>query len=389
MEMSESIDSNYEQGSTFKSKDTLHDSQNEGTSSRFLSQSEEEINFNHSDTSQALSDKKGHKQGRKRVIKEKDKSKDAVSSGKDSTSTKSKGRRKKKTDQYKNQVIRDQYGVFEYDKDPEGYKKARKRQQNRESALRARDKRANKMETVESRLQKIEDKSSKMEKENMVLKAEKRQLQDQVQNLLSIITSFGANKRFKTGEKEEFVRKEESNIISTDTPDEAKNELELDFDEKDIDDSQSFTDKNNSPEETMLKLIRNNNDSIFAQEEGGFGDMLQKGLMLSLTIVMCMVMCLTGYSVSESYYIDSTQLCTTCSNPRVPFELKPIESRVKMSHLNEPHYIDQTPVSDCNFLFNLWIGVFCIMMLLTFLFKRQQYFFYNLITSPLRRSARK
>ena len=54
--------------------------------------------------------------------------------------------------------------------------------------------------------------------------------------------------------------------------------------------------------------MRNNNDSIFDQEEGGFGDLLQKGLMLSLTVVMCMVLCLTGYSVSEYYFADSSEL---------------------------------------------------------------------------------
>lgn len=39
----------------------------------------------------------------------------------------------KKKDQYRNQVIEDQFGVFEYDKDPEGYLKARKRMLNRKS----------------------------------------------------------------------------------------------------------------------------------------------------------------------------------------------------------------------------------------------------------------
>lgn len=41
--------------------------------------------------------------------------------------------RVKKKDQYRNQVIEDQYGVFEYDKDPDGYLKARKRMLNRKS----------------------------------------------------------------------------------------------------------------------------------------------------------------------------------------------------------------------------------------------------------------
>ena len=42
-------------------------------------------------------------------------------------------KRVKKKDEYRNQVIEDQYGVFEYDKDPKGYLKARKRFLNRQS----------------------------------------------------------------------------------------------------------------------------------------------------------------------------------------------------------------------------------------------------------------
>jgi len=41
--------------------------------------------------------------------------------------------RVKKKDQYRNQVIEDQFGVFEYDNDREGYLKARKRMLNRKS----------------------------------------------------------------------------------------------------------------------------------------------------------------------------------------------------------------------------------------------------------------
>jgi len=41
--------------------------------------------------------------------------------------------RVKKKDQYRNQVIEDQFGVFEYDNDKEGYLKARKRMLNRKS----------------------------------------------------------------------------------------------------------------------------------------------------------------------------------------------------------------------------------------------------------------
>jgi hypothetical protein len=43
--------------------------------------------------------------------------------------------RVKKKEQYLNQVIEDQFGVFEYDKDSKGYLKARKRMLNRKSKL--------------------------------------------------------------------------------------------------------------------------------------------------------------------------------------------------------------------------------------------------------------
>lgn len=176
-------------------------------SSQFISQSEEDDFLGNSECLQSNSDKtsqpKTGKRTKKATRKDLPEEDDDLSSNSDS---KSKGedsqqKRKKKLEQYKNQVIVDQYGTFEYDKDPEGYKKARKRQQNRESALRARDKRVNKMESVEQNLTQIKSRSTNLEKENLILKAEKKQLQDQVQNLLSIITSFGGMKRFKTREE--------------------------------------------------------------------------------------------------------------------------------------------------------------------------------------------
>ena len=186
-----------------------------------------------------------------------------------------------KTEQYKHQIIVDQYGVFEFDKDPDGYKKARKRQQNRESALRARDKRVMKMETVETRLERIKQRSENLEKENMVLKAEKQQLQDQVKNLMSLLTSFGHNKRFKTGEKEELY---DLNIENNNNILDISNHREAEDISQNIDEEIIGSPRNNSPEKTMLKLIRGNDDSIF--DENSFGSLIHKGIMMSLTIIM-------------------------------------------------------------------------------------------------------
>lgn len=153
--MDESLDSNFEQGSTLKYKDNSNGEHNEYSCSKFVSQSEEVSEEPQSELDQSASDKKSSVQERKRILKAQGKSEDkqsedTLSLDKSHSKTKeSSSKRKKKTEQYKNQVIVDQYGVFEFDKDPEGYKRARKRQQNRESALRARDKRTHKMETVE------------------------------------------------------------------------------------------------------------------------------------------------------------------------------------------------------------------------------------------------
>lgn len=242
--MEDSLDSHHEQGSTLKSRSTAKEMPNDFTSSRFASQSEEDFSYNHSEMSHSLPDGKLKARGRKRNIKAEDKNENSLGDGSASgpsengNSKSANSRKKKKTEQYKHQVIIDQYGTFEYDKDPEGYKKARKRQQNRESALRARDKRASKMECVETTLDKIKAKSTNLEKENLVLKAEKRQLQDQIKNLLSIITSFGQTKRlstqtshdvkrFKVSEQDELAdNKSSENVVSTDVPIDAKDSLE-------------------------------------------------------------------------------------------------------------------------------------------------------------------
>jgi hypothetical protein len=283
--MEELMDSHNEQGSTVKSGNTAKDTLNDASSSRFASHSEDDTSSYHKDKKSNCSKKRNMKADDKYLdIMQKTESK--ASSNASKSNNGSCVRRKKKTEQYKNQVIIDQYGVFEYDKDSEGYKKARKRQQNRESALRARDKRASKMENVESNLDDIKSKSTNLEKENLVLKAEKRQLQDQVKNLLSIICSFGQNKRFKTGEKDEISEfKSHDNIISTDAVNDVKESAEIDFDISDSN-SVNMSPRGASPEKTMLKLMRKDQDSIFNQEDNSYGDLFQKGMMLSLTIVM-------------------------------------------------------------------------------------------------------
>lgn len=71
------------------------------------------------------------------ISKQSDEAKDDEKSDENATQTGKKypRNRVKKKEQYLNQVIEDQFGVFEYDKDPQGYLKARKRMLNRKSKL--------------------------------------------------------------------------------------------------------------------------------------------------------------------------------------------------------------------------------------------------------------
>jgi len=52
-------------------------------------------------------------------------------------------------------VIKDKNGVFTYEEDPERYKKARKRLQNRESAIRNRNKKREEVDELEDVVRKL------------------------------------------------------------------------------------------------------------------------------------------------------------------------------------------------------------------------------------------
>lgn len=55
------------------------------------------------------------------------------------------------------QAIVDRSGAYDYAQDPSNYKKARKRLQNRESAVRSRLKKRNEMEVLEEQVRKLEE----------------------------------------------------------------------------------------------------------------------------------------------------------------------------------------------------------------------------------------
>lgn len=67
-------------------------------------------------------------------------------------------------------MIRDKNGVFTYEEDPERYKKARKRLQNRESAIRSRIKKREEVEELEDVVRKLQEEKAAIESENQALK---------------------------------------------------------------------------------------------------------------------------------------------------------------------------------------------------------------------------
>ena len=72
----------------------------------------------------------------------------------------------RKKQEYLEQVIKDKNGVFSYEDDPSRYKKARKRLQNRESAIRSRVKKREEVSELEAIVRKLEESKAAMESEN-------------------------------------------------------------------------------------------------------------------------------------------------------------------------------------------------------------------------------
>lgn len=64
------------------------------------------------------------------------------------------------------QAIIDRSGAYDYAADPQNYKKARKRLQNRESAVRSRLKKRNEMEVLEEQVRKLEEQKAAVESAN-------------------------------------------------------------------------------------------------------------------------------------------------------------------------------------------------------------------------------
>ena len=72
----------------------------------------------------------------------------------------------KKKKEYMEQAIVDRSGAYDYAQDPQNYKKARKRLQNRESAVRSRLKKRNEMEVLEEEVRKLQQQKAAVESAN-------------------------------------------------------------------------------------------------------------------------------------------------------------------------------------------------------------------------------
>lgn len=210
-------------------------------------------------------------------------------------------------------------------------------------ALKTRSKKSTNVDVLAKRISNLEDKSSKLANENKQLKSEKERLQQQVQDLLAVLSQAKAgesvediHKRFKISEYEEklpenpdFVDSgmkspnisgsflcegEESEFMSSGEDELSAFKTENWFNQndilnqvsensptkrvihstKDVDASFNSTHKENLSFENAERLVLDRNDqreSIFGNYFGeGVQNMFEQASMLTLTIVMCLVL---------------------------------------------------------------------------------------------------
>lgn len=102
--------------------------------------------------------------------------------------------KKVKEVEYRREVIYDKNGmVIEYDEDPNEYKKARKRIQNRESAIRSRNRKKKYFTEVEVKFEELQEENKRLSTENATLKAEKKLLIDQLEYFKGLIGNMNSN----------------------------------------------------------------------------------------------------------------------------------------------------------------------------------------------------
>lgn len=107
--------------------------------------------------------------------------------------------RKVKEVEYRREAIYDKNGVIlNYDHNPDEYKKARKRIQNRESAIRARHKKKRYFTEIEVKMDELENDNKRLSTENAALVAEKKILLDQLEYFKSLVGSMNFSSKNTT-----------------------------------------------------------------------------------------------------------------------------------------------------------------------------------------------
>ena len=105
--------------------------------------------------------------------------------------------------------------TIQYDEDPNEYKKARKRIQNRESAIRSRNRKKQYFTELEVKLEKLETDNKKLLTENATLKAEKRLLSEQLEYFKLLVGNMNGTASSK-GSTFSHARDNNSHIESYD-----------------------------------------------------------------------------------------------------------------------------------------------------------------------------
>lgn len=110
----------------------------------------------------------------------------------------------KKKQQYLEQAIVDRGGAYKYDADPQAYKKARKRLQNRESAVRSRMKKRQEVEVLEEQIRELAEQKAAVDSANDELKRQNKYWEDlfakqQLQRMVPIpVNSSGSASGFNS-----------------------------------------------------------------------------------------------------------------------------------------------------------------------------------------------
>ena len=102
--------------------------------------------------------------------------------------------RKIKEVEYRKETIYDKNGMeITYDEDPDEYKKARKRIQNKQSAVRSRNRKKNYFTDLELKVEYLEEENKRLSTANATLTAEKKLLSEQLDYFKALVGNMNQN----------------------------------------------------------------------------------------------------------------------------------------------------------------------------------------------------